>query len=70
MVKSTSTTAIIEALMAYEKENGVGSVTSIGTVCSGDRTVEYILHIKNKEGDTINVEIPTLNESTFLKEET
>lgn len=37
MSKCASTRAIIEHLQAYEKLHGIGSVESIGSVCSGSR---------------------------------
>lgn len=62
MIKTASTREIILHLEAYERMHGVGSVTSIGSVCSGDRTVEYIFNIKDKNGIKTKVEIPTLDE--------
>ena len=50
MIKTASTREIIEYLEAYEKIHGIGSVTSIGSVCSGRRDVEYIFYIKEKTG--------------------
>ena len=67
MVKSTSTRAIISRLQAFEARYGVGSVTSIGTVCSGNRTVEYIFHIKDDEGNDMSIEIPTMNEAEIFE---
>jgi hypothetical protein len=65
MIKTASTREIIEYLEAYEKIHGVGSVTSIGSVCSGNRDVEYIFYIKDKSGHEIRVEIPSLEEETL-----
>ena len=62
MIKTASTREIIEYLEAYEREHGVGSVTSIGSVCSGDRDVEYIFNIKDKNGNVESIDIPTLDE--------
>lgn len=62
MIKTASTREIILHLEAYERAHGVGSVTSIGSVCSGDRNVEYIFNIKDKNGDVKSINIPTLDE--------
>lgn len=47
-MKVASTHEIIEKLVEYEKENGVGAVTSIARIGSGDRTVEYVIEVSNK----------------------
>lgn len=65
MIKTASTREIIKYLETYEKENGVGSVTSIGSVSGGNRDVEYIFHIKDKNGNEERIEIPTLDEKTL-----
>ena len=65
MIKTASTREIIEYLEAYEKTHGVGSVTSIGSVCSGWRDVEYIFNIKDKNGNEECVEIPSIEEATL-----
>lgn len=65
MIKTASTREIIEYLEAYEKIHGVGSVASIGSVCSGQRDVEYIFSIKDKDGNEDRVEIPTIDENTL-----
>ena len=62
---TTSTREIIEYLEAYEKIHGVGYVISIGSVCSGNRDVEYIFHIKDKHGKEVRVEIPSIEEKTL-----
>ncbi len=64
-MKTASTREIIEYLEAYEKIHGVGSVTGIGSVCSGWRDVEYIFHIKDKDGNEERVEIPSIEENTL-----
>lgn len=64
-MKTASTRQIIEYLEAYEKIHGVGSVTSIGSVCSGSRDVEYIFYIRDKNKNEVRVEIPTLEEKTL-----
>ena len=66
-MKTASTSQLIEYLQAYEKIHGVGSVTNIGTVCSGWRTTEYVLYIKDKEGKETRVEIPSIEEKTLWK---
>lgn len=65
MIKTASTREIIEYLEAYEKIHGVGSVTSIGSVCSGCRDTEYIFIIKDKNGNEERVEIPSIEEKTL-----
>lgn len=67
MIKTASTREIIEYLEAYEKIHGIGSVTSIGSVCSGRRDVEYIFYIKDKYGKEVRVEIPSINENELWK---
>ena len=62
MIKTASTREIIEYLEAYEKIHGVGSVTSIDSVCSGRRDTEYIFSIKDKNGNEERVEIPSIEE--------
>ena len=68
-MKTASTRQIIEYLEAYEKIHGVGSVTSIGSVCSGARNIEYIFYIKDKNKNEVRVEIPTLEEKTLWQDE-
>lgn len=65
MFNTASTREIIEYLEAYEKMNGVGSVISIGSVCAGNRDVEYIFYIKDKYGKEVRVEIPSMDEETL-----
>lgn len=65
MIKTASTRQLIEYLEAYEKIHGVGSVTSIGAVCSGARDVEYVFYIKDKYKNEVRIEIPTLDEKTL-----
>jgi hypothetical protein len=62
MTKTASTRDIIEYLEAYEKIHGVGSVTSIGSVCSGHRDIEYIFYIEGKDHYKTAVSIPTVYE--------
>lgn len=47
MLKVASTHELIEKLKEYEKENGVGAITSIATICNGNRKVEYVFEIAN-----------------------
>lgn len=65
MMLTASTREIIEYLEAYEKMHGIGSVASIGTICAGDRDVEYIFYIKDKYGNEVSVEIPSIEEKTL-----
>lgn len=46
-LKVASTHEIIEKLEEYEKENGVGAIVSLSTMCRGDRTVQYVFEIAN-----------------------
>ena len=62
---TASTREIIEYLEAYEKIHGVGSVVSIGSVCSGSREVEYIFCIKDRYNNEIRIEIPSIEEKTL-----
>ena len=64
-MKTASTRQIIEYLETYEKIHGVRSVTSIGTICNGWRTVEYIFYIKDKNKNETRVEIPSLEEKSL-----
>ena len=64
-MKMASTREIIEYLEAYEKIHGVGSVISIGSVCSGWRDIEYIFYIKDKNGNEVRIEIPSLEEKHY-----
>ena len=66
MIKCASTKAVIELLQSFEEKHGVGSITSIGSVCSGSRTVEYIFHVKDKNGNEISIEVPSEEESIVL----
>lgn len=65
MSKTASTRDIIEFLQAYEKVNGIGAVESIGTVCGGDRDVEYIFRIDNSNGKETKIEIPTVTKENL-----
>ena len=65
MIKTASTREIIEKLKAYEKMYGIGSVISIGSVSSGSRDIEYVFHIKDKDGNEKNVEISSIEEKTL-----
>lgn len=67
MIKTASTREIIEYLEAYEKIHGVGSVESIGSICSGARTTEYIFYIKDEFGHEIRVEIPSIDREELFK---
>lgn len=65
MIKTASTSEIIERLQTYEKINGVGSVVSIATVCPGSREIEYIFHVTDKNGMETSINIPTVDEETL-----
>ncbi len=68
MIKCASTKSVIELLQNFEKKHGVGSITSIGSVCSGNRTVEYIFHVKDKNGNDISIEVPSEKEKNILNQ--
>lgn len=46
-MKVASTRDIIEKLQEYEKQHGIGAITGLSTICSGDRTIEYEFEIAN-----------------------
>lgn len=68
MIKTASTRQIIEYLQSYEKIHGIGSINGIGIVCSGNRDTEYIFHIEDKNGNKIDIEIPSLNKGDIWNE--
>lgn len=65
MIKTASTSEIIERLQAYEKLYGVGSVDSVATVCPGSREVEYIFYVTDKNGIETSIDIPTIDKETL-----
>lgn len=65
MIKTASTSEIIERLQAYEKLNSVGSVDSVASVGSGSREIEYIFHITDKNGIETAIDIPTVDKETL-----
>lgn len=67
-MKTASTKQIIEYLEAYEKIHGVGSVTSIGSICSGWRDIEYIFYIRDQNKNEVRVEIPSITERELWEE--
>lgn len=59
--KVASVKEIIEKLQKYEDEHGPGcAVNSIGVVCSGDRTTEYIFYLQDKSGVETDIEINSI----------
>lgn len=59
--KVASVKEIIEKLQEYENEYGSGgAVTSIGVVCNGDRTTEYIFHLQDGMGNETTIEIDSV----------
>lgn len=59
--KVASVKEIIEKLKKYEHEHGSGGmVTSIGAICNGDRTTEYIFHLQDQNGNETDVEIDSV----------
>lgn len=67
MTKTASTSTLIRLLQEYEATHGVGPVISVGTMCCGNRTVEYILHVKDKEGNETLIEVPSEHEEIIWK---
>ena len=65
-MKTASTRQIIEYLEAYEKIHGIGSVVNIGRYCSGNRKFEYSFDIKDKNGNIMHIDIPSLEEDTLF----
>ena len=71
--KVASTKEMIEKLMEYEREYGVGAVTSIATVCSGDRKNEYYFEMKDTQGNNqmripiASITMDDLNEKQVYK---
>ena len=68
MIKTASTTQIIKMLQLYELSNGPGSVTSIGSFCSGDRDTEYVIHLVNKHEHTCSIYVPSVDEKTIWED--
>jgi hypothetical protein len=68
MIKAASTTQIIKLLQQYEAAFGPGSVTSIGSFCSGERDNEYVFHIQNKHGQPYSIYIPSIEEHTIWED--
>lgn len=65
--KVGSVREIIEKLQKYEDEHGSGgAVTSIGSVCNGDRDTEYIFHLQDKNGNETNIEINSVRECDLI----
>lgn len=61
--KVASVGEIIEKLMEYEVEHGSGgAVTSIGHIANGDRTNEYIFHLKDENGNETDIEISSVRQ--------
>lgn len=65
MIKAASTTDIINLLQGFEAVYGPGVITSIGSVCSGSRYIEYIFHVKDETGEEHRIEVPSINEEKF-----
>lgn len=61
--KVGSVKEILEKLQGYEKEHGSGgAVISIGSICNGDRTTEYIFHLQDKKGNKTDIEIDSVRQ--------
>lgn len=65
MTKAASTTNIIQLLRGYEEAYGPGVVTSIGSVCTGNRYTEYVIHVKDSNGKEHRIEVPSIDEEKF-----
>lgn len=67
--KVASIKEIIEKLQKYENEHGSGGiVNSIGAVCNGDRTTEYIFHLQDQNGNETNIEINSVRQCELSRE--
>ena len=59
--KVASVKEIIEKLQKYEDEHGSGgAVTSIGSICNGNRTTEYVFHLQDQNGNETDVEMNSI----------
>lgn len=65
MIRAASTTNIIYLLQGFEAVYGPGVITSIGSVCSGSRYIEYIFHVKDETGEEHRIEVPSIDEEKF-----
>lgn len=71
--KVASTKELIEKLMEYEREHGVSAVTSIATVCVGNRKNEYYFEMQDAHGDNkqripiASITMEDLNEKQVYK---
>lgn len=65
MTKAASTTNIIQLLQGYEEAYGPGVVTSIGSVTSGGRFTEYVICVKDEDGEEHRIEVPSIDEEKF-----
>lgn len=66
-MKTASTHEIIEKLQAFEKLYRVGAVESISSVCSGDREIEYIFNVEDKNGNDVKININTVLKTDLFK---
>lgn len=59
--KVASVKEIIEKLQKYKSKHGPGgAVISIGSICNGDRSTEYIFHLQDRNGNETDVEIDSV----------
>lgn len=65
MIRVASTTSIIQLLQGYEAVYGPGVITSIGSVCSGSRTTEYVINVKDDAGEEHRISVPSIDEEKF-----
>lgn len=71
--KVASTKELIEKLMEYEREHGVSAVTSIATVCAGNRQNEYYFEMQDAHGENkqripiASITMEDLNEKQVYK---
>ena len=66
--KVASTHEVIEKLTAFETLYGVSAITSISSVCNGNRTTEFIFHVEDAKGEHYaDIEIASIRQDELLK---
>lgn len=65
MIRVASTSSIIQLLQGYEEAYGPGVVTSIGSVTSGSRFTEYVICVKDEDGEEHRIDVPSIDEEKF-----
>lgn len=64
-MKTASTREIVDKLQTYEKENGIGSVYSIGLVCGINKTIQYEFKVANGISDDLSLKTEDYKESVL-----